>query len=191
MLISKTTKKIWKKVYRTYRALKNTDSSLPGFWEKHTDWLDALEMQRHELGSGSLSIQPDILCRYAYDKDPFGLEEFTPAEQLKARLLQFKGDKGEQRLAKIRAEFDWENIDTSLCEEADFFAEVFAEVRLYEEMSRDTQREWECQSRYDAMKQDIDAGLSAYQLVELVARGEFNFSFLGHARGYEVKRWLP
>ena len=116
------------------------------------------------------------------------MEEFTPAEQLKARLLQFKGDKGEQRLAKIRAEFDWENIDTPPCEEADFFAEA----RLYEELSRDyTQREWECYGRYDAMKHDIDAGLSAYQLVELVARGEFNFSFLGHSRGYEVKRWLP
>ena len=184
MLISKTHKQIWKKVYRTYRALKNTNSSLPEFWEKHTAWLDALEMQRHTLGSGSLSIQPDILCRYAHDKDPFGLEEFTPAEQLKARLLQFKGD----NLAKLRAEFDWENIDTSLCEEADFFAEV----RLYEEVSRDcTQRDWECYGRYDAMKQDIDAGLSAYQLVELVAREEFNFSFFRHSRGYEVKRWLP
>ena len=184
MLISKTPKQTWKKVYRTYRALKNTNSSLPEFWEKHTAWLDALEMQRHTLGSGSLSIKPDVLCRYAHDKDPFGLEEFTPAEQLKARLLQFKGD----NLAKLRAEFDWENIDTSLCEEADFFAEV----RLYEEVSRDyTQRDWECYGRYDAMKQDIDAGLSAYQLVELVARGEFNFSFLGHSRGYEVKRWLP
>lgn len=188
MIISKTPKQTWKKVYSAYRALKNTNSSLPEFWEKHTAWLDALEMQRHTLGSGSLSIQPDILCRYAHDKDPFGLEEFTPAEQLKARLLQFKGDKGEQRLAKIRAEFDWENIDTPLCEEADFFAEA----RLYEELSRDyTQREWECYGRYDAMKHDIDAGLSAYQLVELVARGEFNFSFLGHSRGYEVKRWLP
>ena len=149
MLISKTPKQIWKKVYRTYRALKNTNSSLPEFWEKHTAWLDALEMQRHTLGSGSLSIQPDVLCRYAHDKDQFGLEEFTPAEQLKARLLQFKGD----NLAKIRAEFDWENIDTSLCEEADFFVEV----RLYEEVSRDfTQREWECYGRYDAMKQDIN-----------------------------------
>ena len=46
MLISKTPKQTWKKVYSAYRALKNTNSSLPEFWEKHTAWLDALEMQR-------------------------------------------------------------------------------------------------------------------------------------------------
>ncbi|OSI21679.1 hypothetical protein [Neisseria dumasiana] len=212
MIISKTPKSVWKILYRAYRSHKNyhrkydaiheqwVDSGyddeffnkLDNLYSKlqnaHTLWLDALDVLRQTLNTKHLGLQPDVLCDYAHNKDPYAIGDYTHQEQLKARLLCFREKKAIQAADKARENFDWNNIDTLLCESPnELYGELFSDKR-----PEYTDREWQCRNRYINMSEDIDAGLSAFQLVDLIARGEFRYGILGHhSRGCEVQPRIP